>query len=153
MMSTPLSRAVVIDSQRMVVRIDQGKGRKDRYVMLSPRLLESLRQYWKRFRPTDVLFFGRKRDRPVACVTVQHVFRRAGREVGITKRVTPHVLRHSFATHLLEAGVDLRTIQALLGHRSLQTTAVYTHVSAGTIHAATRHVDLLSFPREAAPSP
>jgi site-specific recombinase XerD len=137
-----------IDSQRMVVRVDQGKGRKDRYVMLSPGLLESLRQYWKRFRPADVLFLGRKRDRPVTCVTVQHVFRRAGREAGITKRVTPHVLRHSFATHLLEAGVDLRTIQALLGHRSLQTTAVYTHVSAGTIHAATRHVDLLSFPKE-----
>jgi site-specific recombinase XerD len=137
----------------MVVRVDQGKGRKDRYVMLSPRLLELLRLYWKRFRPTDTLFFGRKRHRPTACITVQHVVRLAGRQAGITKRVTPHVLRHSFATHLLEAGVDLRTIQALLGHRSLQTTALYTHVSAGAIHAATRHVDLLSFPKETAGTP
>lgn len=138
-----------IDSQRMVVRVDQGKGRKDRYVMLSPRLLEALREYWNRFRPKEFLFCGRNRNRHVATVTVEAVFRKAGRDAGISKRVTPHVLRHSFATHLLEAGVDLRTIQALLGHRSLQTTAAYTRVSMATMHAAAGRLDLLGVLPEA----
>lgn len=142
-----------VDSKRMLIRVQQGKGRKDRYVTLPPRLLELLRQYWSRFRPTGLLFFGRKKERPLGSATVQHVFSRAGREAGLTKRVTPHILRHSFATHLLEAGVDLRTIQALLGHRSLQTTATYTHVSARAIHAALVGLDVLNFTKEAASTP
>lgn len=142
-----------IDSERMVIRVRQGKGRKDRYAMLTPRLLELLRQYWKTFRPTGLLFGGRDQRRPVACVTVQAVFRKAALHAGIDKHVTPHILRHSFATHLLEAGVDLRTIQVLLGHRSLRTTSLYTHVSLQTIREVTSRVDLLDFHAESANAP
>jgi integrase/recombinase XerD len=137
-------RAADIDSQRMVLRVCQGKGQKDRIVMLSPRLLEVLREYYKASRPTATLFFGKDKGRPLDCSTVRRACRLIARRAGLTKRVTPHTLRHSFATHLLEAGVDLRTIQALLGHRSLRTTALYTFVSPERVAATPSPLDLLS---------
>jgi site-specific recombinase XerD len=108
-----------IDSQRMVVRINQGKGRRDRYVMLSPRLLEALREYWKVVRPKTWLFPGDIPGRPITTNAVALACRKAHRAAGIGKPITPHSLRHAFATHLLESGTDVRRIQLLLGHRSL----------------------------------
>ena len=136
-------RAADIDSQRMVLRVCQGKGKKDRYVMLSPKLLAVLRDYYKAFRPTATLFFGKDRERPLHRATVLHACRGIARRAGLGKRVTVHTLRHAFATHLLEAGVDLRTIQALLGHRSLRTTALYTFVSPQRVAATPSPLDLL----------
>ncbi len=135
-----------IDSKRMVIRVEQGKGRKDRYVMLSPRLLDLLREYWKSYRPVDWLFPGRDRRRPTSPETVRKVCRRAASASGLTKRVTPHTLRHSFATHLLEAGEDLRKIQLLLGHRSVASTARYTHVAVNNIHQIASPFDSLPDP-------
>jgi integrase/recombinase XerD len=132
-----------IDSGRMVIRVRQGKGRKDRYVMLSPRLLDLLRRYWKAARPRTWLFPGRDPERPIGIRTVTRVCRRALRAAGLEKRVTVHTLRHSFATHLLEAGTDLRTIQVLLGHRSPRTTALSTHVSPTTLRATVSPLDRL----------
>lgn len=132
-----------IDSRRMTIRVDQGKGRKDRYVMLSPRLLTVLREYWKADRPSDWLFPGRYADRPIAENTVRHVCKQAYLISGLTKRVTPHTLRHSFATHMLEAGTDLRTIQVLLGHRSPSSTARYTHVAPHSLQGAQSPLDRL----------
>jgi site-specific recombinase XerD len=132
-----------IDSQRMVIRVCQGKGKKDRYVMLSPQLLPILRDYYKAFRPSRWLFFGHDKGRPLNRRAVWLACRRIARRAGLSKRVTVHTLRHSFATHLLEAGVDLRTIQALLGHRSLRTTALYTYVSLERIAATPSPLDLL----------
>jgi integrase/recombinase XerD len=121
-----------IDSKRMVIRVRQGKGKKDRYVPLPPKLLKMLREYWKAARPETLLFEGREPGRPLAHSTVQRWCLTARRRAGIKKEVTPHIFRHSFASHLLEGGMDLRTIQTLLGHRSLSTTAIYLHVTAGT---------------------
>lgn len=119
-----------IDSARGVIHIREGKRGRDRYVMLSPVLLQTLREYWRLYRPTPpILFPG---DRPGTCVSdtaVRKALREAKSKAGITKRVTPHTLRHAFATHLLEDGADIRTIQALLGHGSIRSTARYTHVS------------------------
>jgi integrase/recombinase XerD len=137
-----------IDSQRMVIRIRQAKGHKDRYVMLSPRLLAILREYWKAARSTELLFPGNVPDRPITPRTVQKACREAQEAAGLGKRVTVHTLRHSFATHLLEAGTDLRTIQLLLGHRSLSTTAAYTHVSTATLEATQSPLDRLTLPAE-----
>jgi integrase/recombinase XerD len=103
-----------IDSQRMVIRVRQGKGRKDRYVMLSPRLLEILRTYWKAVRPRDYLFPGASLDRPITTGSIKKVCQRARKSAGLAKNITAHTMRHSFATHLLEGGTDLRTIQVLL---------------------------------------
>jgi integrase/recombinase XerD len=136
-------RAEDIDSKQMVLRVCQGKGKKDRFVMLSPKLLDVLREYYKAFRPTATLFFGHDKERPLDRGTVLLACRRIARSAGLTKRVTVHTLRHSFATHLLEAGVDLRTIQALLGHRSLRTTALYTFVSTERVAATPSPLDLL----------
>lgn len=121
-----------IDSERMVIRVRQGKGRKDRYVTLSPTLLETLRAYYRACRPKgEWLFSNRTGKSPIDKSTVQRVCRQAAKAAGLRKRVTTHTLRHSYATSLLEMGVDLRTIQMLLGHGSLNTTAVYLHVAVG----------------------
>jgi site-specific recombinase XerD len=119
-----------IDSQRMVIRVEQGKGRKDRYVMLPATLLETLRAYWREAKPRRWLFPGQPPEQPLSDKTVQSAVRKALRAAGISKRVSIHSLRHSFATHLLEAGTNVRAIQALLGHRSLSTTQLYTHLAA-----------------------
>jgi integrase/recombinase XerD len=137
-------RVCDIDSKRMVIRVCQGKGRKDRYVMLSPRLLEALREYWKEYRPTELLFFAGQRTQPLDRRNVSNDCRRIARRAGLKKRVTPHILRHTFATHLLEAGTDIRTIQALLGHRSLRTTALYTYVSMAKVTGTSSPLDLLA---------
>lgn len=142
-----------IDSRRMVVRVCQGKGRKDRYVMLSPALLHLLRDYYRAYRPTATLFFGGVKDRPLGRNTVLRACRRLARQAGLAKRVTVHTLRHCFATHLLEAGVDLRTLQALLGHRSLRTTALYTFVSTERLASTPSPLDLLGTAPAGAPGP
>ena len=121
-----------IDSQRMVIRIEQGKGQKDRYVMLSARLLEELRAYWKRARPAPWLFPGDIPGQPISRHAVAQACDKARRLAGIDKPVTPHSMRHAFATHLLEAGADVRRIQLLLGHRSLATTSHYLKAPAAT---------------------
>ena len=118
-----------IDSKRMTVRISQGKGGKDRYSILSQTTLEHLRQYWKKYRPTEWLFEGQKKDDPISLSTIQSIFRAAKKRARITKPVSVHSLRHSFATHLIEAGTSLHHVQLLLGHRSPTTTTVYLHVS------------------------
>lgn len=137
-------RAVDIDSDRMMIRIEQGKGRKDRYVMLSPNLLELLRAYWKVARPADWLFPGRRLGTHLTAKRVLQVCIKAGVAAGLTKRATVRALRHSFATHLLDAGANIRVIQMLLGHRSLRTTARYTHVSQATICSTSSPLDQLS---------
>jgi len=118
-----------IDSVRMTVRISQGKGGKDRYSILSQTTLEHLRQYWKKYRPKEWLFEGQKKDDHISLSTMQSVFRSAIKRACITKPVSIHTLRHSFATHLIEAGTSLHHVQLLLGHRSPTTTTVYLHVS------------------------
>jgi site-specific recombinase XerD len=119
-----------IDAKRSVIRVEQGKGRKDRYVMLSPRLLEVLRDYWRTNRPKgEYLFPGASPERPITRASVASACRQAAKCSGLRKRITPHSLRHAFATHLLEAGTSPLIVQALLGHRHLQTTFRYLHVS------------------------
>ena len=118
-----------VDSGRMMIHIRQAKGRKDRYVMLSERLLAVLRKYWRAARPKDYLFPGTGRSGHITRVAVSDACKQAMRDAGLRKNISPHTLRHSFATHLLEQGTDIRTIQVLLGHRSVATTAIYTHVS------------------------
>jgi integrase/recombinase XerD len=118
-----------IDSVRMTVRISQGKGGKDRYSILSQTTLEHLRKYWKKYRPAQWLFEGQKKDTHITVSTIQSIFRTAIKRARITKPVSIHTLRHSFATHLIEAGTSLHHVQLLLGHRSPTTTTVYLHVS------------------------
>jgi integrase/recombinase XerD len=132
-----------IDSQRMVIRVRAGKGGKERLTVLSPRLLEVLRAYWRLARPSVWLFPGATPARPVALDTARSVFHRASAQAGLPRGYTPHSLRHSFATHLLDAGTDLVMIQNLLGHRSIQTTSRYTHVSLARLQQATSPLDLL----------
>lgn len=132
-----------IDSVRMTLRVDQGKGRKDRYVMLSPRLLDELRAYWKFAHPTLWLFPGDVDGQPITRGAVESACQKAHRASGIKKPITPHSLRHAFATHLLESGTDLRTIQLLLGHRSLATTARYLKVATRTVCATASPFDWL----------
>lgn len=122
-----------IDSGRMMIRVDEGKGRKDRYVMLSERLLLTLRRYWREYQPALWLFPGQDPSRPLTRGSVDKLFARARERAGIEKRVSPHSLRHAFATHLLERGVNIRVIQRLLGHRSLRSTEIYTHVAASYV--------------------
>ena len=134
-----------IDSQRMVIRVAQGKGHKDRYVMLSPKLLDTLRDYWRIVRPKEWLFPGYL-DQPITRHAVGVACREAQRRSGLAKPVTPHSLRHAFAVHLLEAGTDVRTIQLLLGHRGLATTAKYLRIAASKVCAATSPLDLPADP-------
>jgi len=137
-----------IDSQRMVIRIQGGKGGKDRDVMLSPKLLEELRAHWCRLqrKPSSWLFPGNRDhrgDQPIDTKTVWHACKQAAKRAGIKKDVHPHTLRHSFATHLLEAGADLRTIQILLGHRDLEETTIYLHLSERHLNATASPLDSL----------
>jgi integrase/recombinase XerD len=139
-----------IDSQRMVIRIQGGKGRKDRDVMLSPKLLEELRAHWCRLQRklSSWLFPGNRDhrgDQPIDTKTVWHACKQAAKRAGIRKHVHPHTLRHSFATHLLEAGADLRTIQILLGHRDLEETTIYLHLSERHLNATASPLDSLKF--------
>jgi site-specific recombinase XerD len=127
----------------MMIRVEQGKGRKDRYVMLSPTLLSQLRTYWKAFRPVRWLFEGRKPAHPLAPSTAEKVFTAAAGRAGIRKGVSFHSLRHAFATHLLEGGTNIRVIQALLGHQCLTTTQVYTHVAKTYINLTASPLDRL----------
>jgi len=140
-----------IDSGRMVIRVQQGKGGKDRYVMLSAQLLGILRTYWRLARPKDWLFPGRDPTNPIEVNVLHAACRSACAASGLTKRVTVHTLRHSFATHLLESGTDIRIIQVLLGHSNLSSTARYTHVSSGLIRQTDSPLDRLTI--EVVPPP
>jgi site-specific recombinase XerD len=137
-----------IDSQRMIIRVVAGKGGKDRDLPLSPALLETLREYWRWRKPKLYMFptrtRGRTLDQPISDKTVWIACSEAARRAGISKRVTPHTLRHSWATHLLEAGTDLRTIQVLLGHGDLETTAQYLHLSQRHLQTVVNPLDGLS---------
>jgi integrase/recombinase XerD len=132
-----------IDSSRMVLRVDQGKGRKDRYVMLSPRLLEVLRGYWRIERPRPWLFPGDVEGHHITKNAVEQACQKAHRAFGIDKPVTPHSLRHAFATHLLESGTDIRRIQLLLGHRSLATTSRYLKIATSSLVSTVSPFDQL----------
>jgi site-specific recombinase XerD len=130
----------------MVIRVEQGKGQKDRYVMLSPKLLETLRDYWRTTRPKDWLFPGDIPARPITRSAVETACQTAHQLSGLSKPVTPHSLRHAFAVHLLESGADVRTIQLLLGHRSLATTARYLRIATSKVCATSSPLDLLPHP-------
>jgi integrase/recombinase XerD len=132
-----------IDSQRQVISVRQGKGRKDRQVMLSPKSLEVLRIYWKSCRPRVWLFPGESPGHPISSETVWRVCRQAGEAAHLSKPISPHTLRHCFATHLLEDEIDLRRIQVLLGHRNLKTTARYLHVSNLAVRTTVSPLDRL----------
>jgi len=132
-----------IDSKRMVIRV-RGKGNRERLTVLSPRLLSDLRCYWRDVRPEGGwLFPNEKKDRYVSAESVRRAFHKAIAAAGIEKKVTPHALRHSFATHLIDTGTDVTTVQALLGHKNLRTTSVYTHVTVGRIARTRCPYDLL----------
>ncbi len=134
-----------IDSKRMLIRVHEGKGGRQRYTILGERLLTVLRTYYKHERPQGPsLFPGARKDSALSPDSVRQVLRKAVQEAGLTKRVTPHILRHSFATHLLEAGTDIRVIQVLLGHRSIQTTTGYAQVSTRHIARTQSPLDLLA---------
>ena len=136
-----------IDSQRMMIRIQQGKGRRDREVPLSPKLVETLRAYWRWMKPQTFLFPGTvnhcRADVPISPNTVWFACRQAAKAAGIGKHLSPHTLRHSYASHLLEAGADLRTIQLLLGHSRLEHTLVYLHLSPRHLQAIANPLDSL----------
>lgn len=133
-----------VDSSRMMLRVEQGKGKKDRYVPLSPSLLTTLRDYWKLYQSKDWLFPGQPPSNPISPSGVQTACSQARKKAGMTKRVHSHTLRHCFATHLLEGGTDLRTIQLFLGHRSLNTTARYLHIARKDFNLAEHGRDLLA---------
>jgi site-specific recombinase XerD len=135
-----------IDSDRMVIRVRGGKGRKDREVMLSEKLLEALRDHWRRHKPKEWLFPGGRwhnSNEPITTKVAWQACQRAAKRAGLEKRVHPHTLRHCFATHLLENGADLRTIQMLLGHSDLEETTVYLHVSKRHLQATPSPLDKL----------
>jgi integrase/recombinase XerD len=140
-----------IDSERMTIRVEQGKGKKDRYTVLSQRLLGVLRQYWLAYRPRQWLFTNRRGDEPLSIGTAQKIFYRAKKQAGITKQCGIHGLRHAFATHMLEAGVDLHTIQKLLGHGHIGTTMRYLHLSRGQLAKHDSPLDLLELPDQLSP--
>jgi site-specific recombinase XerD len=132
-----------VDSQRMMLRVEQGKGRKDRYAMLSPQLLKLLRDWYRIARPQGWLFPGQNPVNPMTTRQLTRACHAAAHMAEITKRVTPHTLRHSFATHLLEQNIDIRVIQVLLGHSKLETTALYTQVASKTIREVMSPLDRL----------
>jgi len=135
-----------IDSERMMIRVDQGKGRKDRYTTLSKRLLQELRLYWKMFRPPTWLFPSpRDSDNHINISTAQRIYYKAKKRAGITKGKGIHMLRHCFATHMLEAGYDPRTIQIMMGHTAISTTMLYTQVTQKNIAGVNSPLDLLEF--------
>ena len=132
-----------IDSKRMVIRVEQGKGRIDRYVMLSPKLLQILRDWWRVDRPPRWLFPGDQVDNHIGRCTIEEACLKARRRCRISKPITPHSLRHAFAVHLLESGTDVRTIQLLLGHCSLATTATYLRIANTKVCSTKSPLDLL----------
>jgi integrase/recombinase XerD len=132
-----------VDSKRMMVRIQQGKGGKDRYSILSHAALECLRQYWRKYRPKEWLFEGNKGTH-ISVSSIRQIFLNAKKRAGITKPASSHTLRHSFATHLVEAGTNLHHVQLLLGHRSPTTTTVYLHVSKVNLAQVTSPLDRVS---------
>jgi site-specific recombinase XerD len=142
-----------IDSHRMVIHVAGGKGQRDRYVMLSPTLRQCLREWWRRTRPTDWLFPGQRPSHPMDKGAVQWACRLARFRSGIVKPLTPHSLRHAFAVHLLESGTDVRTIQLLLGHRSLATTARYLRIATSRVCSTSSPLDLLPRPLPIEPTP
>jgi integrase/recombinase XerD len=146
-------RVADIDSARMVVHVRQGKGAKDRLVPLSLRLLQELRAYWRMYRPATWLFPGDKPNQPLSFGNVQRRFSRARQRAGLTKRCSMHTLRHSYATHLVEAGVDIFTLKDLMGHRSLHTTALYLHLNTQRLQQTPSLLDLLVMPRSAQTPP
>jgi integrase/recombinase XerD len=140
-----------IESERMCIRVNQGKGNKDRYTLLSTRLLTELRAYWKLFRPPRWVFPGRLLTEPMPSGTARKIYERARQRAQLPRGSSMHSLRHSFATHLLDAGVDPRTIQILLGHRALATTARYLQVSRQHLGTVRSPLDLLGFPEDVQP--
>lgn len=136
-----------IDSARMFVIVRQGKGRKDRLVPLSVRLLTELRAYWRMHQPRSFLFPGAKADQPLCASAVQRLMKRTRQGAGIDKPATMHTLRHSFATHLHEAGVDLVTLQKLLGHSSIHSTLLYLHLSQRQLQQTPSLLDLIALPK------
>jgi len=142
-----------IDSQRMVLHVEQGKGQKDRYVMLSPKLLEILRAWWRVEKPKQWLFPGDIAGQHISKDAVEQACQKARRRCSIPKPITPHSLRHAFAVHLLESGTDVRTIQLLLGHRSLATTARYLRIATSKVCATSSPLDLLPHPVPVEPKP
>jgi site-specific recombinase XerD len=136
-----------IDSERMLIHVREGKGGWERYVMLSQALLCALRQYWLEARPRGFFFPGRRESAPISETTVRVAMHQASAKAGLRKRVTPHMLRHCFATHLLELGVDLRVVQVLLGHHDIHVTSRYTSVSTRHIQRIKSPLDLLGTPR------
>jgi len=139
-------RVTDIDRQRQIICVRQGKGHKDRQVMLSPKLLEMLQLYWKKYRPMTWLFPGQRPERPITQITVWRICQQARAAAQLVKPVSPHTLRHCFATHLLEEATDLRRIQILMGHRNLKTTARYLHVSNLAVRSTISPLDRLPYP-------
>lgn len=134
-------RTIDIDSKRMLIYVRNGKGGKDRVSVLGNENLDILREYWKMYRPNDLLFPGLIPGKPIAARNIQQVFKDAREKAGITKRVTVHSLRHCFATHLLDSGTDLRTIQVLLGHSNINTTCIYLHLSTHRLSSVRSPLD------------
>ena len=130
----------------MAIRVEQGKGKKDRYTILSPRLLEELRRYWKQFPTSELLFSGKHPERPLDETAIQKAYSHANTRAGIRKRTSVHTLRHCFATHLLEMGVDVRTIQVLMGHTDLRTISRYLQIRQHYVGACASKFDLLALP-------
>jgi integrase/recombinase XerD len=146
-------KPTAIDSRRMVVRVEQGKGQRDRYVMLSPKLLDTLRTYWRAVRAKEWLFPGTHPGEPITRCAVESACKSARELAQLSKHVTPHSLRHAFAVHLLESGTDIRTIQLLLGHRSLATTARYLRIATSKVCSTSSPLDLLPQPIASPPKP
>jgi len=146
-----------IDSQRMMLRVEQGKGGIDREVPLTKKLLTVLREYYRWMKPQTYLFPGTvdnwRADKPITDKVVWEAVREAALRAGIQKRVTPHTLRHCFATHLLESGADLRSIQMMLGHADLETTAVYLHLSRRHLQSTINPLEQISLPNPTKPAP